>query len=234
MRRWKNARAFSSAFRSNRLRKILILLGLAPLLLAPGFALWRLWPSPPPTETLTFVLAGRRLHFRANYVRIAESPDPDRIDLVALAPDFTPGAADPRGLPAAGETDAKGRNQIFLSIEPAPKDDGRASTVSPAERYGPFLAAEAQVTQGGLLRRRFEDHSPFAGEDLYLSPPDGEEFSARCERPKIPSDGLPNTCTSEFRIEDLSIEARFDPVWLGDWRRLRANAQLLVRDAMSP
>ena len=145
-----------------------------------------------------------------------------------------PAAADPRRLPAAGETDAKGRNQIFLSIEPAAKGDERASAVPPAERYGPFLAAEAQVTQGGLLLRRFEDNSPFASEDLYLSPPDGEEFSARCQRPKIPSDGLPSACTSEFRIEDLSIEARFDPVWLGDWRRLRANALLLVKGAMSP
>lgn len=217
------------------MRKIVILLGLAPLLLfALGFALWRLWPSPPPTETLTFVLAGRRLRFLANYVRIADPPEPDRVELVALAPDFTPGAADPRRLPAVGETDATGRNQIFLSIEPAPKGDARASAASPAQRYGPFLAAEAQVTQGGLLRRRFEDNSPFASEDLYLSPPDGEEFSARCQRPKIPSDGLPSACTSEFRIEDLSIEARFDPVWLGDWRRLRANALLLVEGALSP
>jgi hypothetical protein len=217
------------------LRKIVVLLGLAPLLsLALGFALWRLWPSPPPKQTLTFVLAGRRLHFPADYVRIGDQPDQDRIDLVALAPDFAPGAADPRNLPAAGETDANGRNQIFLSIGPAPNDDERAPSVAPAERYGPFLAAEAQVTRGGLLRRRFEDDSPFAGEDLYLSAPDGEEFSARCERPKIPSDGLPNTCVSEFRIENLAIEARFDPVWLGDWRQLRANALLLVKGAMSP
>ncbi|MGO8737273.1 hypothetical protein [Rhodoblastus sp.] len=213
------------------MRKILVLLGLAPLLLiALGLALWRLWPSP--SETLNFVLAGRRLHFPASYVRFADPPDPDRIDLVALAPDFTPGSAHPRDLPAAGETDAKGRDQIFLSIGPAPKNDRRAA--SPAERYGPFVAAEAQVTKGGLLRRRFEDNSPYAGEDLYLSPPDGVEFSARCERPKIPSDRLPNTCVSQFRLENLSIEARFDPVWLAEWRQLRANALLLVRSAESP
>ncbi len=217
------------------MRKILILSGLAPLLLlAMGFALWRLWPSPPPAGKLTFDLAGHRLRFAPDYVRTADPPDPDRIDVVALAPDFTPGAAHPRRLAAAGETDANGRNQIFLTIEPAPKNDGRAAAASPAERYGPFLASEAQVTQGGLLRRRFDDDSPFAGEDLYLAPPDGEEFFARCDRAKIPSDGLPNVCTSEFRVENLSIGARFDPAWLGDWRRLQANAVFLVRSAMGP
>jgi hypothetical protein len=217
------------------LRKILILSGLAPLiLLAVGLALWRFWPSPPPAEKLTFNLAGHRLRFAPDYVRTADPPDPERVDLVALAPDFTPGAAHPRRLPAADETDAKNRNQIFLAIEPQANDDGRTAATSPAERYGPFLSAEAQVTRGGLLRRRFEDDSPFAGDDLYLAPPDGQEFFARCDRAKIPSDGLPNTCVSEFRVENLSIVARFDPDWLGDWRRLRANAVLLVRSAMSP
>ncbi|MCI4679987.1 hypothetical protein K9U39_11675 [Rhodoblastus acidophilus] len=214
------------------MRKIFLLL--SGLALVAGLALWRFWPAAPPAGTMTFVLAGHSLRFPADYVRMTDAPDPERVDLVALAPDFTPGAADPRRLPAPGEAGPKGRAQIFLSITPAPKSDGSADAASPAERYGPYLASEAQVTEGGLLRRRFEDSSPYAGEDLYLAPPDGEEFFARCERPKIPSDGLPVACTSEFRVENLQILARFDPVWLGEWSRLRANALLLVRGAMSP
>jgi hypothetical protein len=235
MRAGKKTRAFSFAFRPTRVRKIVLLLGLAPLLmLVAGFALWRLWPSPPPSETRTFVLAGHSLRFPADYVRSVDPADPDRIEIVALAPDFTPGAADPRRLPAPGETDPQGRAQVFLSITPARRDESRAARTSPADHYGPWLAAEAQVTQGGLLRRRFADNSPFSGADLYLAPPDGEEFSARCERPKIPSDGLPTVCTSEFKVANLAVEARYDPVWLRDWRRLRANVMLLVTGAMSP
>ncbi len=221
------------------MRKTLVLLGLAPLLaLLAGFLLWRFWPSPPAPENIVFQIAGHRLRFAANYVRSTDPPDPDRIDLIARAPDFTPGGAAPRRLPAPGENGGKdeelGRAQIFLTLAVAPKFDGRAATAVPTERYGPYLEAEAQVTEGGLLRRRFEDNSPYAGEDLYLAPPDGEEFSARCQRPKIPSDDLPSTCLSEFRIEDLLLTMRFDPAWLGDWAHLRANALLLVRSALAP
>jgi len=242
MTRSEKARAFSSTFRPGRLRKILVLLGLAPLLaLVAGFVLWRFWPAPAApanAERLSFQIGGHRLVFRADYVRWSDPPDPDRIDLVALAPDFTPAAANSRRLPAAGEADDKenalGRAQVFLSVRPAPKLDGRAASAAPSERYGPYLEAEAQVAEGGLLRRRFEADSPYAGEDLYLAPPDGEEFYARCQRPKIPSDGLPATCLSEFSLENLRLDMRFDAAWLGDWAHLRANALLLVRSAMGP
>jgi hypothetical protein len=217
------------------LRKILFLLGFGPfVLLLVALAAWRLWPSPAPEESKNFSLAGERLHFAASYLRSGETQDPERIDLLVLAPDFTAAAADPQRLPAAGEAGDKGRAEIFMTLTPAPKIEGRAAAATPAERYGPYLAAEAQVADGGLLRRRFEDNSPYAGEDLYLAPPDGEEFYARCQRQKIPDDGLPNTCLAEFRIESILAQIRFDPAWLGQWPVLRANTFLLVRGALQP
>lgn len=236
----KNTRVFcllsGGVPRSFRLRKIHVLLGLAPLvLLSAGFALWRVWPAPHIDDsTLTFNIAGHRLRFAANYVRTTDSADPDRVDLVVLAPDFAPAAATPLHLPATGEDEGRGRAQIFLTLTPAPLFDGRAATATPAERYGPHVAPEVQVTEGGLLRRRFEDKSPYAGEDLYLAPPDGEQFFARCQRQKVPSDGLPSTCLSEFRVEGLLVEMRFDPAWLGEWRQLRTDALLLTRSALAP
>jgi hypothetical protein len=219
-------------YRTIRLRKILLFLGLAPsVLMIVGLALWRLWPAPPPSETLTFDIGGQRLRFASPYVRMTETIEPDRVDLVVRAPDFTPAAATPARLPAAGEVDEKGRTQIFLTLTPAQKLDRNAA---PAERYAPYLAPEAQVTEGGLLRRRFEDNSPYAGEDLYLAPPDGEDFFARCQRPRIPSDGLPDACLSETRIDGLMLQMRFDPVWLADWQHLRANALQLTRAAKAP
>lgn len=242
MAQTEKARAFSSAFRRRqpdpvRLRKILVVLGFAPiLLLLAGLAAWRYWPAPAPVEALTFDIGGQRLRFASTYVRLSDAVEPDRVDLVVRAPDFTPAATTPARLPAPGETDdgkaaRSGRAQVFLTLTQVPKVSGRAGSVSPAERYGPYLSPEAQVTEGGLLRRRFEDNSPYANEDLFLAPPDGEDFFARCPRPKIPSDGLPETCLAEFRVDRLLLQMRFDPAWLGDWAKLRANALNLVRGA---
>jgi hypothetical protein len=216
-------------------RKVLLLVGLGPIVaMLAALALWRLWPSATPDDAVIFSLGGQKLRFAATYLRNPEQAEADRIDLTVLAPDFVPGAADPQRIPAAGDASQKGRAQIFITLTPAPKFEGRAAAATPAERYGTFLSPEAQVGDGGLLRRRFEDKSPYAGEDLYLAPPDGEEFFARCQRPKIPSDGLPNTCLGEFRVEGVLAQIRFDPAWLGDWPGLRANTLLLVRGAIIP
>jgi hypothetical protein len=217
------------------LRKILLLVGFAPtVLMIAALAAWRLWPSAPPADAQTFEIAGQRLRFGPTYIRAGETSEPDRIDLVVHAPDFAPAASTPIRLPASGERDDKGRGQIFVTLTPAPKLDGRAASAAPGELYGPYVAPEVQISEGGLLRRRFEDNSPYAGEDLLLAPPDGEEFFARCPRPKIPTDGLPDFCLSEYRIDGLLAQMRFDPVWLGEWRALRANLQQLVRTAKMP
>jgi hypothetical protein len=212
------------------LRKTLLFLGLGPILLVlMALTLWRLWPAAPPEVSRDFLLAGRHLRFQTSYLRATGLTEPDRIDLAVIAPDFTP-AGVLQIIPPTGDAAAKSRAQIFVTLTPAEKNEKAAS---PAERYGPYLGSEAQVGDGGLLRRRFEENSPFAGEDLFLSPPDGEEFSARCPRPKIPADGLPDLCLATFRIEGISAQLRFDPVWLGQWSVLRANVLLLVRGALA-
>jgi hypothetical protein len=220
------------------MRKTLFIAGFGPIiLLAVALALWRLWPSPPPEQARIVELAGHRLRFAATYLRDGDPNAADHVDLTVLAPDFTPAAVNPQRLPAAGEPAQKGRAQIFIALTPATKFDGpktEGKAAAPAERFAPYLAAEAQVADGGLLRRRFEDSSPYAGEDLYLAPPDGEEFYARCLRPRIPADGLPDTCLGEFHVEGILAQIRFDPVWLGEWPSLRANTLALVRGAILP
>ena len=207
----------------------LLLLAFAPgLLLLAGVALWRVWPSPPPPQTLEANIGGRRLHFAAAYLRDGP-PDPDRIDLVVLAPDFAPAGGDPHRIPGMGEAEKAGAAQIFITFTVAAQGAG-----APADRYGPFLEPDVQVAEGGLIRRRFEQKSPFAGEDFYYSAPDGQEFSARCQRPRIPADGLPEVCLAHLTVEGLDLALRFDPVWLPQWASLRANAQLLARGALAP
>ncbi len=212
------------------MRPLLLLLGLSPILLVLAlFAAWRLWPSPPSPQTVDLTIGGRRLRIAAAYLRDG-APERDRADLVALAPDFAPAGGDPRRIPGAGEADRPGRAQIFITLTPATSTRSGA----PVDRYAPFLEPEVQVAEGGLLRRRFEEKSPYAGEDLYLSAPDGEEFSARCQRVRLPADGLPNVCLTRFIVEGLDVTLRFDPFWLPNWTSLRANALLLARGALAP
>jgi hypothetical protein len=209
----------------------MLVVGFAPVLLVfSGAALWRVWPSPPPPQTREVAIGGLRLHFASAYLR-AGPAEPNRADLVVLAPDFAPAAADPRRLPGAGETDRTGAAQVFITLTPA---SGEAGAVAPADRYAPYLGSDVQVSEGGLLRRRFESVSPFAGEDFYYNAPDGQEFSARCQRPKIPDDGLPAVCLAHFAVESLDLALRFDPKWLPQWTSLRANALLLARGAIRP
>ena len=213
------------------MRRLLLLFGFfAPvLLILVGVGLWRLWPSPPPPGTVEVAIGARRLHFAAAYLRDGP-PEPNRADLVVLAPDFAPAAADPKRLPGAGESEKGGAAQIFITLTPEAGD----SRVAPADRYAPHLAAEVQVSEGGLLMRRFEDKSPFAGEDFHYNAPDGREFATRCQRPKIPDDGLPVVCLAHFAVEGVDVAMRFDPRWLSQWASLRVNALLLVRSALAP
>ena len=67
---------------------------------------------------------------------------------------------------------------------------------------------------------------------ISISPhPMAKNSSPAASARKIPSDGLPNTCLAEFRVESLLAQIRFDPAWLGEWPVLRANTLLLVRVA---
>jgi hypothetical protein len=216
--------------RSGSMRRLLLLLALAPLLLVgAGAALWRFLPAPPPAM-VEVAIGAMRLHVRPGYLR--EGPaEPNRIDLAALAPDFTPAGDDPRRLPAPGETDRAGAAQIFITLTPVSDDDGK---LAPADRYASWLGDDVEVSAGGLLRRRFEDKSPLAGEDFYYSPPDGRAFSARCRRAKIPDDGLPEVCLTRFETDGLEVALRFDPKWLPQWTGLRDHALALARGAVRP
>ncbi|MCW2285581.1 hypothetical protein M2323_003444 [Rhodoblastus acidophilus] len=213
------------------MRRLLLLLGFVPILLVlGGAAAWRFWPEAQPPQMVEVSIGSKRLHFTSAYLR--EGPlEANRVDLVALAPDFAPAAADPRRLPGAGETDKAGAAQVFITLTP---DAGGAGRVAPADQRAPYLAPEVQVSEGGLLMRRFEDHSPFAGEDFYYAAPDGQDFAARCQRPKIPADGLPEVCLAHFSVDGLDVALRFDPRWLPHWASLRANALQLTRGALTP
>ena len=210
----------------------IIFLALGPtLLIGGGLALRRPFQPVAPQPVVQQV-GEVKLRFASAYLRPGANRDTDRLELLALAPDFTP-VVHLHSLPSPGDADQSGRNQVFLTLTPAAKPEGGAAPEpSPADRYGRFLAADAQMNEGGLLRRRFEASTPFAGEDLYLAPPDGRAFFARCRHAPSLVDNLPETCLSQLQIEGLDVQLRFSPALLTDWEGLRGKALQLVQSGV--
>lgn len=97
--------------------------------------------------------------------------------------------------------------------------------------YARFLSSTAWASAGDLVLRRFAAGTPYEDEDLYISPPDGQDFWARCKR----QDGLEpiaEGCLSEFRIGNLDIQAKFSKSVLPQWKPLTAAIRESVADMM--
>lgn len=116
-------------------------------------------------------------------------------------------------------------SNVLFTIGPA---DG---STPPAERpnllYARFLTAATVAADGGLVRREFRAGSPFEGEALYLSPPQGRLFAARCPIP-VPGKASEGRCIAEFRMGDLDLLATFEPALLPHWDTLSKAARRLV------
>lgn len=104
-------------------------------------------------------------------------------------------------------------------------------SVNPADRtallYARFLTAEATPGAGGLIRREFRSGTPYFGEDLLLSPPDGRAFAARCFKAAIAAK-MKAACIAEFRVNELDVQVRFAPGMLPHWEALTQFLQRLV------
>ena len=161
-------------------------------------------------------LAGVKFAYARAYARddsTAAGGVSDRLSFVASFPKFAPLAARDRAAAA-----------VTLTVTAS--DDGLDPAERPSKLYARFLAAEATTGPGGLVLRRFEANSPYDFEALYIAPPDGRNFFARC--PKVASNDVPNQCLSVFRRGAHDVELRFSPDLLEHWDELSGGARALL------
>jgi len=139
----------------------------------------------------------------------------DRLAFVASFPAFTPVTTKQR----AASTPA-----VMVTV--TPKDDGLDPSERPGKLYARFLTSDALSGPGGLVLRKFEQGSPYDFELLYISPPDGRTFFARCPRAHngLASEG----CLSMFRDGAFDVELRFPSIYLEHWDVLYDGAHGLV------
>ncbi len=149
----------------------------------------------------------------------------DTLELAATFPDFRP-AGD--SVTPLAEADGSGKSAlVFFTFARADRKADPADMVGML--YARFLEPRVEETEEGLIRRAFQDGSPYQGEDLYFAPPEGRAFAARCARPTVPSDGLPETCLSLFREGGLDVSIRFGRPLLARWERLAGGARALAQ-----
>jgi hypothetical protein len=200
---------------------------LATVSVLTAAAVWLMIPGERDNRPVIAYLSETRLtipydYFRFEHARLGGSLS--EIDLAADARTFRPARLQSRFKPSAADPMAQ---TLFLTLIPS------AGNISPAERttrlYTRFLQPDGWSHPRGLIMRRFKNGSPYQKEDLYMAPPEGRRFAARCPQPRKTPDGLTDICMAEFRIEGIDVRLRFAADLLSDWERLLQGTQGLIR-----
>lgn len=191
----------------------------ALLALACGAFWWgREPPAPRDPAPVRLAVAGVALRIDPRLARAPAdlaNPAPQELDLVIALPDLSPAGAKASSMPL--------EKLVFLTLRQ--QDEKIEPRDKPAKLYARFLSPAVEVHPAGLILRRFEPGSPYEGEQLSMTPPEGRVFWARCA---AATQALPATCISEARIAGLDIRLRFKPEALGDWETLTAGVAQLV------
>jgi hypothetical protein len=149
------------------------------------------------------------------------------LKIAAFFPEFTP-AGDFQDVTDSTDIDSRLARVVFLTLRPA--DPSLDPSDRTARLYERFLDETAWSHPGGLIARAFEDDSPFPGDELYFTAPEGRDFAARCRKPDAMRK-TQNTCQAVFRLGALDVELRFSAELLSEWKRLRQGAEAIVTAA---
>jgi hypothetical protein len=153
---------------------------------------------------------------------VGDGPQP-RLDLTLTWPDLAPRDHRLSAARASWPGAAPGPGQDLVDVTIVPADDSPAPETRVASLYARFLEATVQQGPGDLITRHFRRNSPYAGEVLVFSPPDGRRVAARCETepgsaesagdraPDAASVTVPAACIAEFRRHGLDVRLRFAP-----------------------
>lgn len=204
--------------------RILLFFLLLVCIAAGAFGVSRLARNAPP-QAVEADIADTHFSFPAAYARDGATQSggvTDRLAFVATFPDFAPPARSAAQLTPRALTE---RGQNIVSITVSLPDEAIEPADRPARLYTRFLEGDVWSGPGGLIMRRFERGSPYELEQLYIAPPDGRAFFARCPKQQASDDPAPDMCLSIFRLKSLDVELRFAPLLLERWDMLIERAR---------
>ncbi len=149
----------------------------------------------------------------------------ERIDLLAVFPEMSAAGIPPATTTALTAQDP--RRLVFIAIL---RGDG---VLDPSERphelYGRFLEPDTWQNPGGLLLRRFEAGSPYEDEELFIAPPDGRVFAARCRKPGKSTESIGESCLWRFRQAGADVQVRFSVDLLPQWELMAMGVGRLLQ-----
>jgi hypothetical protein len=209
------------------MRFLLASVALLVCLAAGAYGMLR-WRADDPGKIIEADLADAHFVFPAAYARDEATTAggfTDRLAFAAIFPDFSPRRLGFKA-PAPSTLAVRGQNTVFVTI--SLKEDAIDPMDRPTNLYARFLEGDAWTGPGGLVMRRFEQGSPYDLEQLYIAPPDGRGFFARCPKPQAPGAAPEDACLSVFRTGALDVELRFAPALLEHWEALVDGARAFV------
>lgn len=201
------------------MRSLLAVLALLLVLTVAGVFLSSRRSVDAEPQNIVASVDGVRFSYPAAYARDGATRMGgalDRLAFLTVFPDFAPAA------PASGDPkrrDAQELDPTHVFILVAPRDEAIDPAERPSHLYARFLESEVWGAPGGLMLRRFEAGSPYELEQLYLAPPDGAVFFARCPKREAGFMGAAS-CIWALRRGRLDVEVRFAPALLEHWSRL--------------
>jgi hypothetical protein len=116
--------------------------------------------------------------------------------------------------PGLGPAPLHGRNRLLVTLSPPDKVNEPATQLSV---YARFLTATVWSNPGGLVVRGFRKGSPYEGDELYVSVPDGRGFAARCPLDTGAGAALDELCRVTFRHRGVDVNIRFPRAIIADW-----------------
>ncbi len=201
--------------------RLIVLLALLVVAIATGTGLLFIASEQTAEATIEAELASRKFVYARAYARdeaTGAGGVSTRLSFIVSFPAFAPLESERRG-----ET-------VTLTV--TPKDDGLEPGERPAKLYARFLTPETLEGPGGLVLRHFEEGSPYDSEELYIAPPDGRAFFARCPKPETGAPG--EACISVFREGGTDIELRYSPALLEYWDALYDGTRTLLSKMTTP
>lgn len=116
--------------------------------------------------------------------------------------------------PSLGPAQAQSRSRLLVTLSPPDKVNEPATQLAV---YARFLTPTVWSNPGGLVVRGFRKGSPYEGDELYVSVPDGRGFAARCPMDTAATASLDELCRVTFRHRGLDVNIRFPRGIIADW-----------------